>query len=137
MTYMTFPLIKDNRLLIKILNELYSSLVNMINAVLQYEYIYKRINLYKDAKENFRAFFEISGRYSINEEHKKKILEIFSLIDSHKKSPFEFVKNEKVVMMSDNSKITTISLEKIKELLLNTKDVSRKINSALREKSKI
>ena len=58
LVYVTFPVIKDKRLFIKILSEIKNALSNCINSVLQYEYIYKRINLYNNAKENFKTFIE-------------------------------------------------------------------------------
>ncbi len=128
LTYMTFPLLKENRLLLKILDELHNSVINIINAILQYEYTYKRIHLYKDAKENFKTFKELAERYKINPEQLNKIIEILKLEESHKKSPFEFVRNNKVVIMSDNLKTTTLTSGKIKEYLLEVKDLLRKAN---------
>jgi len=58
MVYITFPLIKDKRLLLKILLETKIAISNCINSILQHEYIYKRIVLYKNAKTNFRTFNE-------------------------------------------------------------------------------
>ena len=48
MAYITFPLIKDKKLLLKILLETKIAVANCINSILQHEYIYKRITLYKN-----------------------------------------------------------------------------------------
>ncbi|MEK6820702.1 MAG: hypothetical protein AABX71_03245 [Nanoarchaeota archaeon] len=132
LTYMTFPLLKENRLLLKILEEIHSSLIDIMNAVLQYEYTYKRIQIYKDARENFNTFRAIAKRYNIKEEQINKIIEILRLEESHKKSPFEFVRNGKIVIMSDNLKTSTITLGKMKEYLLEVKDILRKANFVIR-----
>ena len=79
LVYMTFPLVKENKLLLKALEEIYQSLINTINAILQYEYAYKRIQIYTDAKENFRTFKALAPKYNLNEEQLKKIVEILSL----------------------------------------------------------
>ena len=129
LTYVTYPLLKENRLLLKILEEISSSLVSAINSVLQYEYIYKRIRLYQDARENFETFKRISSRYQISEEQLRKIIEVLSLMERHKKSPFEFVKNEKIVIMSEGFRTDTLTVEKIKDFILETKDVLRKIEN--------
>ncbi len=128
LTYMTFPLVKENKLLLKILDEIYESIYNTINAILQYEYLHKKIELYNDAKENFRTFKELAEKYKINPEQLEKIIEILSLREKHKKSPFEFIRKEKIVIMSDNLKTETLTLEKIKSFLVETKDFIRKIN---------
>lgn len=126
LTYMTFPLVKENRLLLKVLDELYLSVLNTINSILQYEYAYKRIQIYKDAKENFRTFMDLAEKYKISQEQLKNLIEILNLGEKHKRSPFEFVKNDKIVIMSDNLKTATLNLEKIKRFLLETKDFIRK-----------
>lgn len=133
MIYVTFPLLKENRLLLKILDQIHTSLVKIINAILQYEYYYKRIELYQDTRENFRTFKETAERYNITEQQVKKINEILSLGQKHKASPFEFVKNDKVVIMSDNLKTDTITKEKIKELLIETKDILRKASIIIKK----
>jgi len=43
LTYVTFPLLKEQRLLLKVLEELQEAVVNTINAILQYEYSNRRI----------------------------------------------------------------------------------------------
>lgn len=134
LTYITFPLIKENRLLLKILEKIYISLLNMINAVLQYEYMYKRITLYKDAKVNLETFKRIAVRYNINEIQLKKILEILKLGEKHKTSSFEFAKNDKVVIMSNNLETETINLERVKSYLIEVKDILRKIQIIIKIK---
>lgn len=131
LTYITFPLVKEKRLLLKILTELNLSLLNVINAILQYEYYYKRIEIYKDARENFNTFKEISPRYGINSEQLKKLIDIMILAEKHKKSPFEFVKDDKIVIMSNGMHTDWITLEKIKSFLLEVKDIIKKANSRI------
>jgi hypothetical protein len=128
LTYITFPLVKEKRLLLKILAELSNSLLNAINAILQYEYYWKRIQIYKDARENFRTFKNIAKRYDISPEQLLKINEIINLAEKHKKSPFEFVRNDKIVIMSDTNQADYLTLEKIKSFLIEAKDILRKIN---------
>ena len=124
LVYVTYPLVKDKRLLLKILSEIKNSIASCINSVLQYEYIYKRIRLYSEPKSNFNTFLEkCCPRYGISQTEVKQILKLFDLAEKHKSSPFEFVKDEKVVILSENLKSETITLEKIKEFL----ELSKKI----------
>ncbi len=127
MVYVTFPLIKDKRLLLKILLETKTAVANCINSILQYEYLYKRIRLYKDSKTNFRTFKErCAQRYQITEEEIKSIIELFEIVEKHKQSTFEFIKNEKVIILSENLEQKTLTIEKIKEFLVLAKDVLKK-----------
>jgi len=133
MAYITFPLVKEKRLLLKILSELNSSLISIMNAILQYEYSQKRIQLYRDARENFNTFRHIASSYNINQEQLKIIIEIISLAEKHQKSPFEFVKDDKVVIMADGMKSYTITIDKIKLYVLEAKDFLRKANIKIKQ----
>ena len=136
MTYITFPLVKEKRLLLKVLSELSSSLLSTINAVLQYEYTWKRIQLYSDPKSNFETFKRISSKYQISPEQFKVLTEILTLAERHKKSPFEFVKADKIVIMSDVGMMPSyLTLEKIKEFLIETKDIIHKASSRIKSPS--
>lgn len=132
--YMTYPLIKEKRLLLKILNETYIAILNIVNAILQYEYLYKRISLYKDSKENLSVFKKCAHRYNIDEEQINKVMEIFNLTEKHKNSPFEFVRNDKVVIMTNALKTDTITLEKMKSFVLVSKELLRKAETIIRSR---
>jgi hypothetical protein len=127
MIYITFPLVKDKRLLFKILTDIKSAVVNCINAILQYEYINERVTLYKSAKENFETFVNRCAiRYKISKEEITSILELFDIIEKYKDSPIEFLKNESIIIVSDNMKTRVITMEKIKFLLILTKNLIKK-----------
>ena len=136
MAYVTFPLIKDKRLLLKILSEVNLVILNCINAVLQYEYLYKRIPLTKDAQINLKIFKEkCAPRYEITEHEIMVINNVLELAEKHKKSPFEFVKNGKVVILSENLRAETITIERIKEFLIVCKGILKKTRERIIEKS--
>jgi len=132
MVYITFPLIKDKRLLLKVIQELKRIITDCITSILQYEYLYKRISLYKDSQENFRTFTERSApRYGITRDEIRTIRELFDFVDRHKESPFEFIKDDKLVILSENMKTTTLSLEKTKEFLQLTKEILKKTKQGM------
>ena len=132
MVYVTFPLIKDKRLLLKIIQEIKNVIINCINSILQYEYLYKRINLFRDSRENFKTFSEkCAPRYGMTREEIKLIRELFDFVERHKESPFEFIKDEKVIILSENMRTTTLSLEKTKEFLVMAKDILRKTKGGM------
>jgi len=132
MTYVTYPLIKDKRLLFKILEQLNESTINIINAILEYEYLYKRIQLSGDKKINLEIFKQrCAERYGISPEQAEKIEQLLKLYQKHKESPFEFAKKEKIIIMSDNLHTETITIEKLKDHLINTKEILSKANSII------
>lgn len=134
MVYITFPLIKDKRILLKVIQEVKEVITKCITAVLQYEYMYKRINLYKDSKANLRTFMEkCTPRYGITKAETMVIGELFDIVDRHKESPMEFMKGEKVVILSENSSMATLSLDKVKEFLILAKEMLRKVREKIGE----
>ena len=132
MIYVTFPLIKDKRLLLKILSEIHLIVLNLLNAILQYEYILKRVSLSKDARVNLEIFTkQCAPRFQITESEIKLIIEILELGERHKKSPFEFIKEEKVVILSENLKPSTVTVEKAKEFILLCKGLLKKTRETI------
>jgi len=123
MTYVTFPLLNEKRLLLKIFDEIHNSIASCINSILNYEYYYKRIDLYSTSRDNLDTFFSVAKNYNISNEHIKKIKEIFEINRKHKQSAMEFVKKEKFVIMSDSLNVRILDLRTIKEYLLAAKEV--------------
>ncbi len=135
MAYITFPLIKDNRLLIKIFSEIYASVLSVVNAVLQYDYAYKRIILYSDARINFKNFREeCAPRFGITSEEVVKMIEIFKIMEEHRQSPMEFVKMDKFVILSDSLQTDVITIEKLKEYLLVAKKILQKVTNKIEKR---
>jgi len=130
--YMTYPLIKDKRLLLKIMSEMNLIIISIINAVLQYEYLFKRIDLTKNANTNLNLFFQkCTPRYQINESEIRIIKELLDLQEKHKRSSMEFVKNGKVVILSGNLKTDILTVEKIKEFLFSIKIILKKVQKVI------
>jgi hypothetical protein len=127
MIYVTYPVIKDKRLLLKSLDEVYDSIVCVINAILQYDFLYRRIRLTNDPKENFDIFInKCAKRYNLSSEDIKEIIELLTLIESHKKSPMEFLRRDKIVIMSESLKTTIIDTERLKKYLNLSKNLVNK-----------
>lgn len=125
--YVTFPLLRDKNILIKSLLKIKETVVRCINLILQYEYFHKRIELSDNPTKNFMLFKEkCSMKYSLGESEIRDIEELFDLARSHKKSPMEFIKNGKVVILSDNMIKKTFSLEDVKKFLEISKKMIKK-----------
>jgi len=132
MAYITFPLVNEKRLLLKIFEEIYKSIINCINAILNYEYLYKRITIYTDKNSNMQTFTEkVAKNYQLTNNQVKKIKEIIEINKRHKQSSMEFVKKEKIVILSDNLNHQILDIQKIKEYLLLAKELLMKANSKI------
>ena len=134
MIYVTFPLIKDKRLLFKILHDIKNIIALCINSILQYEYLFKRIRLSKDSKLNLNIFIEkCAPKYGITKEEIALILELFDFVERHKESPFEFIKDEKLVVLSDNFRVKTMTIDKTKSFMIVAKGILKKTKETIKK----
>lgn len=124
----TYPLFRDKRLLLRGLEKVYDSITNTINAILQYEYIQKKIKLHKsNPKANLKTFMEkCAQKYLLSKEEINDIQNLLSLFEDHKKSSMEFQRRDKIVILSDNLSISLIDLEKLKKCIFLAKKVLQK-----------
>lgn len=127
MAYVTFPLIKDKRLLLKVILEVKSVVSSCINVILKREYVYKRIQLFHDTDENFRTFADrVALKYGIEASELRGIRELFDFAERHRRSSMEFMKGESLVILSENMIPTTVNLEKAKQFLNLAKGIMKK-----------
>lgn len=131
MLYITYPVIKENRLLIKILEEIHYAMQKIIESILKREYTMKRIRLYTDVKANMETFEQkCAERYGLSEQL-EGIRQISYLYNAHKSSPVEFSRSNKYVILADNLHTENITLPKMKGLLSVAKETLRKTEMTL------
>lgn len=130
--YVTIPLVKDKKLILKILEEIKKAVAYIINSILQYEYVFKKINLSKDAKTNFQTFIQKSSkRFDITKEEITEIIDLFEIAEAHKHSPMEFPRKEKIIILKTNMNHISLNLEKIKKFLFLSKNLLKKVKSKI------
>jgi hypothetical protein len=123
MIFMTYPLVKDNRLLLSVMQNIFLSLSSAMSAILYYERMFKKIPSFND---NFDAKFtafkaNCVKRLNIDENYVKMISEIRDIIIEHKKSPMEFTRQNKFVICSSTYRMRTITVEEIKKYISQTR----------------
>ena len=130
--YVTFPLINERRLLLKVFEEVYKAVVHAMYAIISYESLLGRVNMHEQLSENMKNFFKLARHYDIAHEQLTKIKEICDVHEQRRLSMMEFVKQEKIVIMSKSLKTNVLDSIKIKEYLLTAKQLvmhlTKKIN---------
>ena len=130
--YLSFPLLQDKRILLKALVKIKESMNICISLILRYEYLNKRIRLYKDPKKNFKVFKDTCARkYEITNQEVNKIVELFEIAEHQEKSSMEFMKDNRVIILSEKMEKKEINLEKAKDFLLLTKNILKKTKENL------
>ena len=132
MIYITYPVLKENRLLVKVLEEVYSAVRKTIDIILRHEYEFKRIKIYSDSNVNMTIFEQrCAPRYGFTAEEMTEIKQIIGTFESHKSSPLEFVRDNKFVIMSDDLKTESLTLQRLKNMLRAAKEAVRKAEAGL------
>jgi hypothetical protein len=123
MLTMTYPLVQDPKLLLAVLENVFSAMENAMSSVLHYERLFKRIPAFQDSFESKLTVFKsrVQPKYKINEEYINLLYELREIIVEHKRSPVEFARKDKFVICSDNYKMKAISVPEIKKYIAKAK----------------
>ena len=130
MIYVTLPIVNEKRLLLKIFEEIYKSIINAMYSMLSYEEALGRIKV-EGLTESINHFFIIARKNGLSHEQLKTIREILDLRQWHVASASEFVRREKVVILSDSLSVKSIDLKRIKEFLLAAKELLLHVSKRL------
>ncbi len=120
---MTYPLIKDPKILLTVLDNINKSFQCMMDTVLQYDRLYKRIPIYADKfEEKYLIFKQKSGaRYNFDPDFLEMAREIKETMQAHKKSPVEFARKNKFVICDDKYQTKTIEETSLKIYIAKAK----------------
>ncbi len=134
--YVTYPLMKDPKLMMIIAENIYLANFNVLNAIFQREKMYKQISIIPETFEvSYHTFkTKIASRYNILPNSLSFMQELKELVDEHKKRKMGFVKDERYVIWSSNNATKTIRLDLIKSYLSQTRDFLEKVNIIINKK---
>lgn len=139
MLTMTYPMVKDPKLLLAVMENIFLALTNSIGSLLYYERIYKRVPPFQDTfVSKFNVFREkCARRLNIDQELILMVQEIKEIILQHKKSPVEFTRNDSFVICSEDYRMKTISLEKMRGYISKSKLFIQNINNIINKEQQI
>ncbi len=131
MIYVTYPVLKESRLLIKILEQIGQAINLALGLILEKEFKDKKIEGLPEKKNFLEAFIKVSSKYGISMTQINELDSIFEVIERHKKSPMEFARKDKLIILSDNLRTEALTLERLKSFINTSKDFMKKIESSL------
>jgi len=119
----TYPLVKDPKLLIAVLQNLYDAVGFGIEALLEYEGSLDRLPTIPDTPDARLAMFQqhLSQRYKLPAEFLGFVGDLRETLKEHRESPVEFVRKEEFVICDEGYRIRKLSKEQLKQYLLKTK----------------
>jgi hypothetical protein len=129
----TYPLVKDPRMFIGILENLNKSLKECLDSFLLYERMYKRISPYPD---NFNSKLDvfrnvIRSRYEFDSTLPRFIFEIEQLVKNRKQAPIEFSRKDGFVICDSEYKTRILKIEELKSYISKAKVFILKVHSII------
>lgn len=129
LAYVTYNIVKDTKVISLISEHLLTSLTKGMDALLYIEREYKRISQYPDSFEiKLELFKKIIKRYGISKDYIEIIKELKEIKEYKQKGPVSFTKKDKLVMYSSNYRLKTVTLDKIKKHISQTKAFIQLLN---------
>lgn len=134
----TFPLVKDTKLLLPVLNHIYSACDSIMGSVLHYDRIFKKIPPFHDTFDSkFHIFQDKSARLNKLERFVPFVRQVKDVVDRHRESSVEFTRNNSFIICDDDFKLRTINVDFLKKMIDNSKSFYREAEKATREKEHI
>jgi hypothetical protein len=124
--YFVYPMLKDQKLIKKALEEIFLCARNLVTSILLFEHKKTNIRVYQDNESNIETFKRISTKLDVSKPELDVILEIFDFNDKHQKSPTEFVQKSQIIILLENKRYETITFEKLKSYANILKTVIQK-----------
>lgn len=120
----TYPMVKDPKLLLGVINNINSSLEYSIEAILTYERQLRLVPVYHDDfQSKFNIFrYKSVRRNKIPSELVNLVIDIKEILALHKKSPMEFKRGNRFVICTKDYRLKTISLHDLKKYLEQNKE---------------
>ncbi|MBI2107256.1 hypothetical protein HYT57_04705 [Candidatus Woesearchaeota archaeon] len=134
LAYVTYPIVNDIKLIALVAENLNTALTKTMEALLYYDKLYKRIQFIpNDFYSKFELFKTRSAKYyNLSHQNIEIILEIKEFIEERKKSQMEFSRKNSFVLYS-NLQVKTMSLDKIKKYITQTKGIIFVLNQVLKQ----
>ena len=119
LVYMTYPVVKEVKLLYTSLESLHTALLKSLDALLLFEAYYKRISLIpKDLNSKLIILKDYCVRkHGFDPNISLLLMEINKIVKARKQSPMEFVRKNKFVICSNDYNMKVIDEKTIKKYL--------------------
>lgn len=135
----TYPLVKDTKLLVGVTENIFLSLISIMSALLYQEKNQKQLPFFED---NFSSKFNLFksqclSRHHIPLSYAALIQELKELILLHRSSPIEFRRNDRFIICTNNYKVQAITYYQLKDYLKKTKEFLELISQTLSKNERI
>ena len=130
----TYPLVREPKLLVSVIENISQSLDLAMASLLDYEKSFIKIPSYSEDFESRLEVFrrKVATKYGIENDVLNFIVDLRRILDGHKKSSVEFTRKEKIVITDNNFNMETLAIEDVKKKLLKAKAISNMMFSIIK-----
>ncbi len=130
----TYPLVREPKLLVSVIENISQSLDLAMASLLDYEKSFIKIPSYSEDFESRLEVFrrKVATKYGIENDVLNFIVDLRRILDGHKKSSVEFTRKEKLVITDNNFNMETLAIEDVKKKLLKAKAISNMMFSIIK-----
>jgi hypothetical protein len=129
MMTITYPMVKDSKLLLNILDNIGKAMLAAIDQFLAKERMAKRIPPYGSTTQaKLLALHKHAKTYGIQQKDISMLQEILSILEKREKAPIEFRRKEQFVICSETYDIDMLSEKKVKAILQQAKRFIYQLN---------
>lgn len=118
----TYPLLKDPKLLVGILENVFLAFKYALSGFMEHERYYKRISPYAKDSELTTFKLKIQSKYEFDRVFAKTYDKLSEAVLLHKNSPIEFSRNDSFVIASDTYSLKKLSPDELKKDIKTCKE---------------
>jgi len=123
MLNVTYPLIKDTKLLMGVADNLFLAMFQSMSSILYLERLYKLVPHFQDNFESkFNLFrYRCVKRHNVPQDQIDLIQELKEIVHLHKTSPVEFRRKDRFVICTKSYQMKAITANQLKKYLNKAK----------------
>ncbi|MFP4523805.1 MAG: hypothetical protein ACLFO2_00620 [Candidatus Woesearchaeota archaeon] len=125
MLTMTYPLVKDPKILLGVLENLFMAVTNSMASVLHYERLHKRVPAFNETFDSKFSTFKskVVHQHGLDLKWVRFIAELREAVQEHQQSTTEFPRKGKYVMADKDYRLKTLDEALLKDYLKKTKEL--------------
>jgi len=139
MIFMTYPALKDPKLLLAIVENVFASLDYGVSALLHYERLFKQIPPFNDTYASRMEVFKrrMIPKHRLSPNYVNLIMDVKSILSEHKNSPVTFIRKDKFVICSPSYSMKAIDINLVKKYIFEAKVFLNTVNKIVSENERI
>lgn len=127
LAYIIYPLLKDEKLLKQVFNEISTCTISIINAILYHAHR-RGIVLSQDKKQNFEFFKTYSSKF-LTQDEIQNLSRLYEIVEHYNANSIDFIRKDSFIIMIQGSKTESITLDKIKIYINLLKSIINKFKA--------